>query len=250
MRTQFTDTVRILAPIATLLFATACADASTASVGIAEQQQSAAGESDPQAQPPPRPPACSKREDCAHKCPPGSKGCDCIPSPDGNKVCAPTCAQDADCPRIPGVDLVCHDGTCTPPSLPPRTTFCSSDGDCTGKCPSNSVGCSCTQSPDSRKVCAPSCGGDKDCPSGAGPKLICRQPVCVPEPAPPPQLRSCTSNADCAQAGPGASLRSACHSFADGMRCVPKCTADSDCPVPPGGLPVACERGVCAAPIR
>jgi hypothetical protein len=247
MRTWFFPTVHALAPVATLLFATACADASPAALSAAEQSLDPAQGAGPQGQPP-RPPTCSKQEDCAGKCPPGSLGCTCAPAPDGNKVCAPTCSADADCPTVPGGELKCREGLCTPPPPPPRPAACSSSSDCTGKCPAGSRGCTCTRGPGDQKICAPSCNADSDCPAGDGPKLTCREGACVP-PGPPPPPRACTASTDCDNACPPGSAQCVCHSSGIGSVCVTACASDSDCPVPPGANPVSCEQGVCAPPV-
>lgn len=69
--------------------------------------------------PPPRPKTCQSASDCTDACPPGSRACTCAATPHGEKVCAPACSADADCPSVPGVPLLhCHDGSCAPP--PPQ----------------------------------------------------------------------------------------------------------------------------------
>jgi len=69
----------------------------------------------------PRPKQCDGDAACADACPPGAKGCACHQTPHGDKVCAPTCGTDADCPSGEGVPpLSCRENFCVPPGPPPR----------------------------------------------------------------------------------------------------------------------------------
>ena len=65
------------------------------------------------------------------------------------------------------------------PGGPPS---CTTNADCTAqKCPPNSQGCTCTSTPSGSKICAPTCTGASDCPTGAGlPTFACTSGVCVP----------------------------------------------------------------------
>ena len=75
----------------------------------------------PDRRPPPPPKRCDDDAACAGECPAGAKGCACHQPPRGDKVCAPTCGTDADCPTGEGIPpLSCHDGFCVPAGPPPR----------------------------------------------------------------------------------------------------------------------------------
>ena len=56
--------------------------------------------------PPGGPQACSMEQDCAQACPEATKGCTCAQTPQG-QLCVPKCDVDSDCPKHPGVTLVC-----------------------------------------------------------------------------------------------------------------------------------------------
>lgn len=73
--------------------------------------------------PPPAPPPspCQADADCAGACPEGSAGCACHSTPHGQKICAPTCGTDADCPSGDGFPpLSCRDNFCVPDGPPRR----------------------------------------------------------------------------------------------------------------------------------
>lgn len=75
----------------------------------------------PDKRPPPPPKRCDDDAACTEGCPPGAKGCACHQTPHGDKVCAPTCGTDADCPKGEGIPpLTCREGFCVPPGPPPR----------------------------------------------------------------------------------------------------------------------------------
>ena len=117
MRTLIVTTVKILIPLSALLIAASSFAASSATPASASRLSEQEAD---RLSPPPRPPQCSKQEDCANKCPSGSKGCACVAGPEGHKGCVPTCEADADCPSIPEVQLKCHERICVPPPPPRR----------------------------------------------------------------------------------------------------------------------------------
>ncbi|MBI5531571.1 MAG: hypothetical protein HY898_02575 [Deltaproteobacteria bacterium] len=117
MRNMMSTTLQLLVPVAALLLA---ASALAAPRGAALQPDALGGQADQLQGPPPRPPQCSKQEDCNNKCPSGSKGCACVSTPGGHKGCVPTCNADSDCPSVPGFQLKCHERICVPPPPPSR----------------------------------------------------------------------------------------------------------------------------------
>ena len=134
------------------------------------------------------------------------------------------------------------------PPPPPRPALCNAQSDCTDKCPPGSKGCACVDAPDGKKVCAPTCNADTDCPAVPVFELKCHDNVCAPPPPPPPP-RPCTSTSDCSDACPKGTAQCVCHAVFDGkMGCIPACSADEDCPAPPGGKPGRCNQGFCAPP--
>jgi hypothetical protein len=56
---------------------------------------------------------------------------------------------------------------------------CTTASDCTGACPSGSLGCTCSQSP-TGMICVPTCTTSADCPTGPNGALVCSNGVCVP----------------------------------------------------------------------
>ncbi|MBI5531570.1 MAG: hypothetical protein HY898_02570 [Deltaproteobacteria bacterium] len=188
MRNPWITPLQHLALLATLtLGLAACADASPSSIASAEQPLTDESSYDSQPPPPPRPALCSTQQDCADRCPPGSKGCSCVPAPDDKHVCAPTCASDADCPQGPVFQLKCHDGFCAPPPPPPPPRPCAATSDCTGACPPGSAQCTCHTFGDGKMGCVPACATDSDCPAPPGGKPArCEQGLCAPPPPPPP----------------------------------------------------------------
>lgn len=182
--------VVILFAGAGLLAATACADGPPDDV-FSQEEIALASPAVAQEQPPapPRPRPCETSADCNQGCPDGSAGCACLPvGPEGEKLCVPTCHEDADCPAAPhGGNLQCREGACVPDRPPPRPPKpCQSDSDCDGACPPGAKGCACHQPPHGGKVCAPTCGTDTDCPRGEGlPLLSCKENFCVPSGPPP-----------------------------------------------------------------
>lgn len=177
---------RLLGFAAALLIAgSACAGGSEPDIA---QNQAALQATEPgldhEGNPPRRPKACQSDQDCNGACPPGSKGCTCATTPRGDKICAPSCAADADCPVPPGAPPgKCNQGVCAPPPPPPRPKACQSTDDCRDACPPDARGCTCAATPHGDKVCAPTCSADSDCPSVPGvPPLHCREGVCAPPP--------------------------------------------------------------------
>lgn len=142
-------------------------------------------------QPPKRPPLCKTNADCEGACPTGSKGCTCHALPDGNSVCVPSCASDADCPTPPGAPpLKCHEGICAPPPPPPKPAACETESDCSDACPPGAKACTCRPAPKAEKICMPVCSADADCPKlPGGPPLACHDGVCAPPPPPKPPTR-------------------------------------------------------------
>ena len=68
----------------------------------------------------PGPKACTSQSDCTKPgaCPPDAKlGCACASTPGGGgKACIPACKTSADCPKPPGMTLICGaQGLCLPP---------------------------------------------------------------------------------------------------------------------------------------
>jgi len=176
-----------LSAAALALASTACAGG--ASADPAQEQSALPLESPaPEQEGPPAPKTCQSQQDCNGACPSGSKGCACVSSPRGEKVCAPTCNADADCPVPPGAPPgKCDEGGICAPPPPPRPKTCQSVNDCSGACPPGSKGCTCAPTPHGQNVCAPTCSADADCPSVPGvPPLHCREGVCAPPPPNPP----------------------------------------------------------------
>ena len=74
-------------------------------------------------EPPGGPIKCEDQADC--DAPGGCEeeatmGCICVPDPGGQKRCIPACNTDADCPKIPDMELVCSpEGACFPEMGPP-----------------------------------------------------------------------------------------------------------------------------------
>jgi hypothetical protein len=65
------------------------------------------------------PPACEQQSDCDGACPEDAQGCTCHQTPQGNKICVPTCDEDADCPDPPSVTLICNNNNfCVPQGGP------------------------------------------------------------------------------------------------------------------------------------
>ena len=129
---------------------------------------------------PPEAPTCANQADCDQKCPPEAlNGCRC-----DNGLCLWNCNSDADCPEVPGVDLVCDQGVCFCDEFgeqeidiggPP---LCADQAECEAKCPSIAkLGCKCTHD----GICAIGCGTDDDCPVLPGIEFVCYDwGVCMP----------------------------------------------------------------------
>ncbi len=145
------------------------------------------------------PTACEEEAECEGACPAGAAGCTCAETPMGG-LCAPTCAEAADC--VMGMDGVAHecvDGICRPEGemMPPDgmggmggappdgmggmmgPSPCENEGDCEGACPPESAGCTCGETP-MGSLCVPTCAEDADCPEGPEGGLVCRDNVCRP----------------------------------------------------------------------
>jgi len=64
------------------------------------------------------PESCEDEDDCVGACPDGALGCTCHENPQGDKICVPTCTEDADCEDLDGppVGLTCDEaqGICIP----------------------------------------------------------------------------------------------------------------------------------------
>lgn len=180
--------LRFAASLTVLVFVSACADAapSPPTDPATDGLLAAVEGQEPEGEGPARPTRCDSDQSCDGKCPKGAKGCKCAATPFGEKVCAPSCSADADCPQVPGVpQLRCDQGVCAPPAPPPKGQACGSDADCPSECVPGASKCTCRETPQDGKACVPACSVDADCPKApaGAPAARCEQGACRP-PAP------------------------------------------------------------------
>lgn len=173
---------------------------------------------------------CDTDNDCLDICPEYELGCACGAIPEGS-YCVPACTVPTDCPAPPpgSPALLCDQGACVPPFMPPAEV------------------------PDGGMMPPPLMDG------GMMPPPI-EDGGMMPPPLedggmmPPPMNdggmmgpMSCEGPEDCDGACPPEAVGCTCSDSTMGSICVPTCEADEDCPAGAMGEALTCnlQRGVC-----